>query len=57
MKNKETYEIDLHCNNCEEEISYEIPIGMLVEDFCKNLKCANCGCITMSKSNESQEEE
>ena len=42
---EETYEIDVECDNCTDNESYEIPCGTTVDDFLKDKKCEICGCL------------
>lgn len=41
---KNIYEMNIMCENCDDEVCYEIPIGTTVADFKKTLKCQSCGC-------------
>lgn len=59
---KDTYEEYAKCTNCGENNDLEIPIGVKVEDFIKDKKCTNCGCVTLlageySYGNEEEDEE
>lgn len=38
------YEADIECDNCEDVETHEIEFGKTVSEYCRNLKCENCGC-------------
>ncbi len=40
-----TYEEDVTCDNCEDEMTVEIPCGTKVKDFLIGKKCERCECI------------
>ena len=42
---QDTYQINFECDNCSDEETYDIPCGTRVNDFLKDKKCENCGCL------------
>lgn len=50
----DTYSYVIECENCGEEIEYEIPLRTTVKTFkaqlkSENEKCDNCGCYVMGE--------
>lgn len=48
------YDIDYECDNCGDEINYDIPCGITYKDFLKNKKCDNCGCYIIDREKPSK---
>ena len=46
-----TYAIEYICDNCEEDNTIEIPLGITIEIFLnqKKAKCENCECFLTYK--------
>ncbi len=40
-----TYDMEIVCKNCKNEMDVNIPCGTRVEDFIKGKKCECCECI------------
>ena len=44
VEGENTYDVEITCNNCENQETFEIPCGTKVEDFMKEKKCECCEC-------------
>jgi len=45
--NKQTYELEIECSNCDYRGKKELPFG---EEAASGMGCPNCGCKTASKT-------
>lgn len=43
MSDQGTYQVEMHCINCEKGVSVDIPRGVRVADFAG--ECPRCGCV------------
>lgn len=54
---EETYEMRIHCDNCNDYETAEIPMGTTVKEWLKtdfhtsNFECDYCGCTIRRKCN------
>jgi len=46
--NKETYTVDVYCQNCEIHAVVKVDKGISVAVWAKSNKCENCGCATLT---------
>jgi len=47
----DTYCATYACDNCGEEIEYEIVTGTTIKEYLKEKKCDNCGCNIIQGGN------
>lgn len=45
----ELYDVDIECNNCGSEETYEIDFGKRWKDEMKGKKCEYCGCMLVEE--------
>lgn len=51
----DTYKANIHCQNCGESQTVQLPKGMLIPE--SKIECKNCGCSNEQLNNYFREQE